>query len=128
MKALSIRQPYSWLIVNGWKDVENRTWRTAHRGLLLIHASKTLHRDAPYVVRKCLDDGIPLPEYVDAGGIVGVVDVVDVVEDYPSRWFVGPFGYVFRSPRSLPFYPLRGRPGVWETGLTLEDILEGGED
>ena len=26
MKALSIRQPWAWLIVNGYKDVENRTW------------------------------------------------------------------------------------------------------
>ncbi len=33
MKALSIRQPWAWLIVNGYKDVENRTWdcpRTFH--------------------------------------------------------------------------------------------------
>jgi len=25
MYALSIRQPWAWLIVHGWKDIENRT-------------------------------------------------------------------------------------------------------
>lgn len=27
MKALSIRQPWAWLIANGHKDIENRTWQ-----------------------------------------------------------------------------------------------------
>ena len=40
MKALSIRQPWAWLIVNSHEDVENRTWRTRERGPVLVHASK----------------------------------------------------------------------------------------
>ncbi len=38
-KALSVRQPYAWLLVNGMKTCENRTWNTTHRGTLLVHAS-----------------------------------------------------------------------------------------
>src|SRR5438045_8559495 len=38
MKALSIRQPWAWLIVNGHKPVENRSWSTKYTGKLLIHA------------------------------------------------------------------------------------------
>ena len=30
--ALSIQQPWAWFIVNGYKDVENRTWSTKFRG------------------------------------------------------------------------------------------------
>jgi len=41
MRALSIRQPYAWAIAIGAKPVENRTWGTAYRGLIAIHASKT---------------------------------------------------------------------------------------
>ena len=57
MKALSIRQPWAWLIVRPdvadqatraqlrtWrciKDVENRTWSTGFRGRFLVHAGKT---------------------------------------------------------------------------------------
>lgn len=44
VKALSIRQPWAWLIVQGFKDIENRTRASHHRGPLLIHASKTMTR------------------------------------------------------------------------------------
>src|SRR5216683_3431530 len=40
MKALSIQQPFAWLIVNGYKDIENRTWNTNYKGFVLIHAGK----------------------------------------------------------------------------------------
>jgi hypothetical protein len=43
LKALAVRQPWAWLIVNGFKDIENRSRRIHHRGPLLIHAS--LSRD-----------------------------------------------------------------------------------
>lgn len=28
MAALSIRQPWAWLVVQGYKDIENRDWPT----------------------------------------------------------------------------------------------------
>ena len=39
-KALTIKQPYASLIVEGIKDIENRTWKTNYRGRILIHAGK----------------------------------------------------------------------------------------
>jgi hypothetical protein len=44
MKALSIRQPWAWLILNAGKDIENRDWLTRFRGPFLIHASKGMTR------------------------------------------------------------------------------------
>jgi hypothetical protein len=44
MKTLSVRQPYAWLIVAGFKTIENRTWRTNYRGPLQIHASQKAGR------------------------------------------------------------------------------------
>ena len=44
MKALSIRQPWAWLIVCGHKPLENRSWPTPYRGPLLIHAAKGMAR------------------------------------------------------------------------------------
>src|SRR5687767_9624159 len=41
LMCLSVRQPWAELIVAGRKRVENRTWKTNHRGLLGIHASAT---------------------------------------------------------------------------------------
>lgn len=46
MKAISIRQPYAYLIVNGKKDIENRNWKTKQRGRVLIHASQKIDDEA----------------------------------------------------------------------------------
>lgn len=43
MKALSLRQPWAWAILNAGKDVENRTWKTPFRGDFLIHAAKRIN-------------------------------------------------------------------------------------
>jgi len=40
MKALSIKQPFATLIMNGLKDREHRTWTTDFRGKFMIHSSK----------------------------------------------------------------------------------------
>ena len=40
MKAISVRQPWAYLILQRGKNVENRTWSTDYRGPLLIHAGR----------------------------------------------------------------------------------------
>ena len=42
VRALSIRQPWAWLIIHAGKDIENRIHNTRHRGPLYIHAPKTV--------------------------------------------------------------------------------------
>ena len=42
MKALSLTQPWATLIAVGAKRIETRSWYTAHRGLIAIHAAKGL--------------------------------------------------------------------------------------
>ena len=105
--ALSIKQPWAWLILHAGKDIENRTWRTRYRGPLLIHAGKSI--DAAYRREDC--DGM------DFGGIVGVVDLLDCVEASDSRWFTGPVGWVLGNPRDLPFLASRGRQGLWRPNI-----------
>jgi len=39
MRAITLQQPWAWLVVNGYKRWEYRTWSTDHRGLLVVHAS-----------------------------------------------------------------------------------------
>lgn len=39
VSCISIRNPLSYLVCAGIKDVENRTWKTEHRGRLFIHSS-----------------------------------------------------------------------------------------
>ncbi len=40
MRALSVKQPWAWAILQGGKTVENRGRATHHRGLLIVHASQ----------------------------------------------------------------------------------------
>ncbi len=104
MKALSIQQPWAWLIVAGFKDIENRSWRTSYRGPVLIHAGKKYDGDR--------DDWewpeIERPVHFDMGGIVGEAEIVDCVTSSPSRWFYGEYGFVIRNARPLSFRPCRG--------------------
>ena len=46
MKAITIHQPWASAIALGLKHFETRSWPTAHRGWLLIHAGKQWNKDA----------------------------------------------------------------------------------
>ena len=85
MKALSIRQPWAWLILNAGKDIENRDWHHALRGRILIHASKGMTRNEYRNGGDMLAEVnfrvlLPEPETLERGGIVGSVEIVDCVE------------------------------------------------
>lgn len=128
MKALSIRQPWAWLIVMDWKPVENRTWCTKHRGPTLIHAAKGMTREE-YEAAKLLawriNSEIVLPEFYDLerGGIVGMATLTDVANFSFSHWFSGPYGFVMDDPKPLPFVSLKGQLGFFEVSDTLLPAL-----
>lgn len=46
MKAITIKQPFASLIVEGLKEYEFRTWKTNYRGEILIHAGKNVDAEA----------------------------------------------------------------------------------
>ena len=46
MKAITIKQPFASLIAAGIKEYEFRTWKTNYRGEILIHAGKSIDKDA----------------------------------------------------------------------------------
>lgn len=137
MRALSIRQPFPWLIIRPditdaderrkaiandlIKCVENRTQEFSYRGQCLIHSPNT---DDTELVRKGIlaTFGITIPELLPVGGIVGVTEIVSCVSSFPSAWFTGPFGLTLRNSRPLPFREMKGRLGIWETGLELKDF------
>lgn len=123
MKALSIRQPWAWLIVNGHKPVENRTWSTGHRGSTLIQAALGMsldeYNDCLAFIRSRasiahIADLVPLPSDLDRGGIVGQARLVDCVKSHDSAFFTGPFGFVMCDPKVLPFRPWRGQLQFFE--------------
>lgn len=46
MKVITIRQPFASLIALGLKEYEFRTWKTHYRGEILIHAGKSMDKEA----------------------------------------------------------------------------------
>lgn len=132
MKALSIRQPWAWLILHAGKDIENRDWYTPVRGRILIHAGKGMTRDeyedaaSTAAVVAAIDANAPLElppfEVLQRGGIVGEVEIVDCVRDSESPWFFGKYGFVLRNPKVLPFTPYRGQLGFFYVPWTPEEI------
>lgn len=131
MKIISVRQPWAWAIINAGKDIENRSWPTKLRGRILVHASlKHDGLDATYYMHDILRilrwsdndvrDRLSLHP-VERGGIIGSAEVVDCIARSASPWFVGPYGFVLRDPRPLPFIPLRGRLGFFDAPA---DVME----
>lgn len=143
MKALSIRQPWAWLIVRPdlataeqraeaaaaglIKDIENRTWKTRFRGRFLVHAAGGMTRMeydlwSAWVHQRIGAIELPHSEQLLRGGIIGSVELVDCVEDSDSPWYMGDSGLVLRDARPLPFTPIKGRLGFFETGLYDSEI------
>lgn len=135
MKALSILQPYAWLIVrpdlidpNARQDaraadlikgIENRGWFSKYKGDFLVHAGKAYSRrdHEEYAADLAEDFGISLPRYEDMprGGIVGRATMTDCVKEHPSRWKMwDTWGFVLSDSVSLPFIPWRGQLGFFE--------------
>ena len=119
LSCLSVRQPWAWLIVNGHKDVENRTWPTRHQGDTLIHAGQVFDREGlAWILTRFPEMRDVLPEHYELGGAVGTCQVLRCVQHSESRWFFGPYGFVLYRARPMPFVPLRGRLGIWEEPIT----------
>jgi hypothetical protein len=121
-RALSIRQPWAWLIVAGFKDIENRTWATNYRGPIYIHASKGMtameYREAILFMhsRGIHPAAIPMAGALDRGGIIGAAEITDCVNQSTcgaSRWFTGPHGFMIRNARPLPFFRCAGALGFF---------------
>jgi hypothetical protein len=132
MRALSIQQPWASLIINGYKRVENRSWPTRLRGWFLIHAGKTVDKEAmrdvhlgihPVTGARFSFAGMDFP----TGGIIGKARLIRCVDESDDPFFVGPFGFVLDDVMPLPFQPCRGMLGFFNPGAgwSPPDYLDG---
>ena len=125
MKAFSVKQPWAFLITSGYKDVDNRLWPVAHKGNVLVHATKERASEHEWrIARKlCEKQGIDLPPEaaLPRGGIVGIVSITGCTLGHcQSPWFFGPVGWQLADARQLDFVPFKGRLSLFETGLELD--------
>lgn len=118
--ALSIKQPWAALVVQGLKCIEIRRWPTARRGRILIHASGVPDKRTE-AWRHVTEETRGLTQL--RGGIIGAVQLIDCLKYHdlatfltdqaghynePS-WFEPPllYGFRFAQAEVLPFqkYP-----------------------
>jgi len=142
MKALTVRQPFAWAIAIGQKTVENRTRATKHRGLLAIHAGKTVYRADPD--DRLILDAIAENEFAvgeaesSLGAVVAVAELrgchhahdcmppVGVVPPSGltgcSPWAMyGQYHWKLANVRSLPEpVPCKGSLGLWRLPEDVE--------
>ena len=119
MYALTIHNPWVWLIAHGIKTVENRTWK-ASRVLgqrIAVHAScreYLIREDLDY-----LDAHHPravkrLPAELPTGCVLATALVAAFVTESDDPWFEGPVGWMLADVKLLkrPIY-CRGAQGLW---------------
>lgn len=138
MKALSIRQPWAWAILNAGKRIENRVrWQgCSYRGPILLHAAKGCTRnefgEASYTIESAcgaISRTTPRYEDLERGGIVGrarIDGVIHTAADFASyaanvpggqaqyAWWMGGFALVLADVQPLPFTPWGGMLGLFE--------------
>jgi len=124
MKTLTVKQPWASLIVNGVKDIENRTWRTKYRGRILIHVAANDFDFRKYAVseeQRLFIQAIKKP-YVHSA-IIGSVEIVGCVRDYNSIWSEKDcYNWVLKNPRLFkdPVFGIKGRLSLWD--FKTEDL------
>lgn len=138
MKALTIKQPWAQLIVDGIKDIENRSWRTHFRGRVYVHASakqpkgfttmltygqlEDFHSYVDKPVYGCYVGELLLREPWFASAILGEVDIIDCVQNHPSIWAEkGVWNWVLASPVKYyePILNIKGKLSFWEPDLSI---------
>lgn len=127
MKALSFRQPWAELVLQGRKTMDLRTYNTHYRGRILVHAAQTVE----VVAARRFDFD---PAELAAGGFVGTVVVQDVIaldettyeltrhqhlggRSYHPRMY----GWVLADPqRFVACVPASGRTNLFEATVNPE--------
>ena len=121
MKALSIRQPWAWLIANGHKKVENRNWKfePRQRGRFAIHAAKGCtkaeYEDAVDFA-EMIDPDIEIPPLneLERGGIVATANLVGCTTASDDPWFMGRIGLLLDDVEKTDFKECKGQLGFFE--------------
>lgn len=121
MRALTVRQPWAWLLMHGTKDIENRNWPTSIRGTVAIHAAKGMttaewHDAVEFVATfdEKLANCIPGPHLLVRGAIIGTMELRGCVHRSDSPWFQGPYGFRFDTPQPCDPIEVRGALGFWD--------------
>jgi len=131
MKALSIRQPWAWLLTSEQKTIETRTWLLNYKGPIAIHAPKQFASNAIHLPVQLLKG----QQWQRRGGIVGMCIVKDCRRFHEGDeqqalvpFESGLFSILIEKPITLPILvPCQGQLGLFDlhdniTNQVLEQL------
>lgn len=102
MKAISINEPWASMILKGKKTIETRTWKTKHRGPLLLCASKR-------------------PQSKISGMAFAVADLMDcrdmTIDDEPAaccKIYPSAKAWILINIRLIDRFPVKGKQGIFK--------------
>lgn len=138
IKAITIRQPWAYLIAAGFKDVENREinrnrGRIKYRGVIYIHAGK---KTSTIRFTQAQEDEIDrhpgLREEIEkakkmTGMIIGKVEFVNCVRNSDSLWATnGMIQIVLKNAKlfNKPLENVSGRPSIPWNYETSDDFVD----
>lgn len=116
VKAISLKQPWAQMIVDGTKTIETRMWSTKYRGELLIVSS--LKGD-----RAAFDR---FPKYCDVmgGAALCLVDLVDcrpmvAADEAAARCACEPgrFAWIIENARQIEPFHVRGQLSLYDVEM-----------
>jgi len=130
MKFLTLTQPWASLVACGAKRIETRSWKTAYRGLIGIHAATKFEME---VRELCHQEpihsalfrwGTSQPGSLPRGSVLAVARIADCVpigtfrpgqeERALGDYTPGRYAWLLADIRRLPApIPWRGRQGLW---------------
>jgi hypothetical protein len=134
MKALTLTQPWATLVAIGVKKLETRSWRTAYRGPLAIHAAKGFPKNCALLCnedrfRQALRahgitgaDALPRGVVVATCNLIGCMETETIREaiEQDDEWYFGDYSdgrYAFQLARIVRLdnpVAAKGSLGLWE--------------
>jgi hypothetical protein len=112
VKALSVQEPWASRIAYGRKTVETRTWRTGHRGALLICASAT-------------------PKSSVSGKAVALATLADCRLMTPDdedaaqcNWYEDIYAWVLTDVTAVQPFLVKGRQGLYDVEIPFDVYVQ----
>jgi hypothetical protein len=123
VRTLPVKQPWAWFIVNGYKDVENRSWKPAEARIgerFLVHASQRRLTKADFEKFIEIVQDLKLKRYPKSiddfvyGSLLGSVVLDAIVRNSKSEWAGrGCFHWVISKARKSKPKKMKGQLGLY---------------
>ncbi|MFH1365534.1 MAG: ASCH domain-containing protein [archaeon] len=120
MKALSLKQPFAELILEGKKKIELRKWNTSFRGEFFIHASKIPDEES---MKKFGFKELPCGAIVGKAKLTNVKKYGNEKENDKDKklhlasnsW--GQYGFILEFPIRIKPIPYKGQLNFFEVDI-----------